>query len=195
MKLKKKNPWKIAFITLFTFLVLVIVSSYLLFSSLFTSSGTSFRQLPEFSRTEGAQFIVSTSKEDINYWLKKELQKEQEGSQQYDLFFDDFVYFQTELNVLGVTIPMQMTLEPQVTESGNLQLFEKSFQIGNFNLPSERIFQLMDATVELPDWIYIYPMDRKLYLDIANSITHDIQVSIKTFNLQENQIEIELIIP
>ncbi|MDQ0254216.1 uncharacterized protein YpmS [Evansella vedderi] len=186
--MKVWNIWKIAFITLFSILLLLISAGYIFLYNL-SNTGELFESPPERVNLTGPKFNVTTTKGDLNLWLEREMQKEQTGNDvPFQLYLDSYVHFKTVLPIFGLTIPLEMTLEPYVSEGGNLELYERSFQISDFSLPSQRIFQLIQTTVELPPWIYIYPDEQKFYLDLGG-ISEDIQIYIKSFNLEEDDLQ------
>ncbi|MDG5786405.1 YpmS family protein [Evansella sp. AB-P1] len=195
MERKNRNLWKILFLSLCFILVICIVGILIFINSFLTSSNDLERIPPTDFSSGGAEFTISTTKEDINYWLNKELEKEQGGVNSYELYLEDYVYFQTVLSAFGMNIPLEMRLEPVITEDGNIELIERSFQVGRFNVPAESVFNIIEATVDLPDWIYIYPRDRRLYLDIRNGISNEFEIKVSKFDLIDNQIEIKLLIP
>ncbi|MBU9712652.1 YpmS family protein [Evansella tamaricis] len=184
------NKWKVAFISL---LGLIGLSAILLFSWVILLSTTDYH-IPQNidSNMDGARFTVTTSKDDINLWIERELEKDGMGSE-FRLYLQDHVYFQTIINAFGHQVPLEIVLHPHVTENGNLELLERSFSIGNLVLPSETVFRILAATVTLPDWIYIIPQEGKLYLNLVDGISDEIAITIQQLDLEKDLIEIELI--
>ncbi|SDY45884.1 Uncharacterized protein YpmS [Evansella caseinilytica] len=192
MSTKLSNPWKTAFIILSILIAAMLFSAFIALNQIF-SNGT-FQEPPSsFPVMEGAEFTVTTTKDDVNYWLEKELGKEQAGTELgYRLFLDDYIYFQTSLHVLGFEVPLEMVLEPAVTAEGNIELIERSFSVGSFELSSGQVFQLISIIPGLPDWIYILPDERKFYIDLQNGISEEVQLKVTEFDLQVNNIQLLL---
>lgn len=182
--MKQWNRWKIAFITLITIFLISLAGGLALLYSL---SRDDVFERPHMITSEliGPKFTVTTTKDDLNLWISRELEMEQPGSVPFQLYIDQYVHFKTVIPAFGFNIPVEMTLEPSVTETGNLELYERTFHIGDFSLPSERVFQLVQRTVELPPWILISPEERKFYLNL-DAISDDIRIEVETFDLQED---------
>ncbi|WP_416149181.1 YpmS family protein [Salipaludibacillus sp. HK11] len=183
------NKWKVLFLTLIGFLSLLIVSAVVWLNLALSDEGSDDFQstVPEVS--EGASFTITTTKEDLNSWLQQELSKEQDA-EMYDLYIDDGVYLETQIEAFGLNVPIEMKLTPNVTNEGNLELEEEYFHVGGMSLPSERVFQLISATIELPDWIHVISEDRKFYVDVRQGVSEEIDINIQSFDLETNEIEL-----
>ncbi|ADU29729.1 YpmS family protein [Evansella cellulosilytica] len=185
------NKWKWAFFTLLSSILLIIIVCSFIFYRLLTVEGESFI-ISDERELEGAEFQISTTVDDVNVWLQQQLEKDGHSNNNFHLYLEEYVHIRTEINAFGVTIPLQMEFDPHITNNGNLELVERSFMIGNYTLPAETVFVLLRNTVDLPEWIYIYPEERKFYLDLVNGISEDVQIKIDTFNLQDNNIKMRL---
>jgi len=183
------NKWKVLFIILLSSLVVFLVVGIVWFTQTFSELANEEFTKPSSESRDGASFTITTSKEDLNSWLQQELSKE-EDAEMYDLYIDDAVYMETRVEAFGLLIPIEMKLSPHVTEEGNLELVEEHFQVGNFSLPSERVFQLIEATVELPEWIYVLAEDRKFYVDVREGVSDEMDINIHSFDLENNNIEL-----
>jgi len=183
------NKWKVLFIMLLSSLVVFLVVGIVWFTQTFSELANEEFTKPSSESRDGASFTITTTKEDLNSWLQQELSKE-EDAEMYDLYIDDAVYMETRVEAFGLLIPIEMKLSPHVTEEGNLELVEEHFQVGNFSLPSERVFQLIEATVDLPEWIYVLAEDRKFYVDVREGVSDEIDINIHSFDLENNNIEL-----
>lgn len=188
-----KNKWKIAFITLLSSLGIFLVVSFIWFAKSFPEPTNEEFSTSTPESLDGASFTITTTTEDLNNWLQQELSKE-DDVEMYNLYIDDAVYMETRVEAFGILIPIEMKLSPNVTEEGNLELVEEHFQVGNWSLPSERVFQLIDATVDLPEWIYVMAEDRKFFVNVREGVSEeiDIDINIKAFDLKNNDIELEM---
>lgn len=188
-----KNKWKIAFIILLSSLGIFLVVSLLWFAKTFPEPTNEEFSTSTPESLDGASFTITTTTEDLNNWLQQELSKE-DDVEMYNLYIDDAVYMETRVEAFGILIPIEMRLSPNVTEEGNLELVEEHFQVGNWSLPSERVFQLIDATVDLPEWIYVMAEDRKFFVNVREGVSEeiDIDINIKAFDLKNNDIELEM---
>lgn len=187
------NKWKAAFFILAGLIIIFLITGIGWVNNTFPDPEEGERgfEAYEFEDREGASFTVNTTREDLNYWLQQELAKE-EDSDKYELYIEDAVYMETTVQAFGVTIPIEMVLSPHVTEEGNLELREESFRVGNINLPSSRVFQLISATVDLPDWIYVVPEESLFYVNVREGVSEDMVLQIQSFDLENNDIEIHI---
>ncbi|WP_088035833.1 YpmS family protein [Evansella clarkii] len=192
--MKTQNPWRIAFIILAGIIFIIIASLAVYLFSISSGAVNDDFQRPQTEQTEGARFTVSASRDDINYWLEKELAESGEG-EDYQLYLEDLVYFHTEVEALGFTVPVEMELEPLVTDGGNVELVSRSFSIAGLGLPSSTVFSLIQGGDDLPDWIHVLPEESKFYLDLRHGISEEVEIEVQSLNLPEDDIEIQIVIP
>ncbi|WP_078597345.1 YpmS family protein [Evansella clarkii] len=192
--MKTQNPWRIAFIILAGIIFIIIASLAVYLFSISSGAVNDDFQRPQTEQTEGARFTVSASRDDINYWLEKELAESGEG-EDYQLYLEDLVYFHTEVEALGFTVPVEMELEPLVTDGGNVELVSRSFSIAGLGLPSSTVFNLIQDGDDLPDWIHVLPEESKFYLDLRHGISEEVEIEVQSLNLPEDDIEIQIVIP
>ncbi|QKS70746.1 YpmS family protein [Paenalkalicoccus suaedae] len=181
------NRWKIAFFSLIALLLLLLIGGGIWINQQLPDASAEPFDRPAVDTVEGPSFTVTTTREDLNSWLQQELQGE---NQEFDITIDEAVYFQTELALFGVSIPVEMTLVPEVTEEGNLWLLEDSFRVASFELPSEQVFALIESTVDLPEWITVAQNERGFYVDIVNGVSEDFQIQVESLDLEQNDIEL-----
>lgn len=142
--MKTQNPWKIAFLTLSGMILIFIAALAAYLFSISTGTEDDDFQRPQTEEVEGARFTVSASRDDINYWLERELAESGEG-EDYELYLEDLVYFHTEVEALGFNVPVEMELEPVVTDGGNVELISRSFSIAGLGLPSSTVLSLIQG--------------------------------------------------
>ncbi|UTR09229.1 YpmS family protein [Evansella sp. LMS18] len=192
--MKTQNPWKIAFLTLSGMILIFIAALAAYLFSISTGTEDDDFQRPQTEEVEGARFTVSASRDDINYWLERELAESGEG-EDYELYLEDLVYFHTEVEALGFNVPVEMELEPVVTDGGNVELISRSFSIAGLGLPSSTVLSLIQGGDDLPDWIHVLPEEGKFYLDLRHGISEEVQIEVHSLNLPEDDIEIQIVIP
>ncbi|WP_096188219.1 YpmS family protein [Evansella halocellulosilytica] len=192
MNVRNWNHWKIAFFSLISLIFLVITIGIIWLNQALNIDEYERRDIPLSEDAEGSVFHINTEKEDVNYWLQQQLEEETEN--EFNLFLDDDVYFQTTINVYNMNIPIEMALTPAVTEAGNIELEEQYFRAGALELPSEHIFRILQSTVDFPEWIEVHPSERKLYINVRDEISENVQIKVQTFDLEENRIEIEVVL-
>ncbi|PYZ94111.1 hypothetical protein CR194_00790 [Salipaludibacillus keqinensis] len=188
---REVNKWKVAFFILLAVIGIVIMSGFIWFYQTFPEPQNEDFSIRETGEQERPSFSISTSREDLNLWLQQELEEEEE-SDMYDMYIDDAVYLETRLSAFGFEVPLEMKLTPHVTEEGNIELEEEYFQVSNINLPSERVFQMIAANVDLPEWIYVLAEDRKFYVNVREGVSEDIDVRVQSFDLENDDIEFQI---
>ncbi|UCZ54321.1 YpmS family protein [Bacillus shivajii] len=192
MKREDTNIWKIAFFSFLGFIIAMILVGMTILYFVLQPVEIEERQAHIQEDIDGATFTVSTTKEDVNYWIQKEV-KETMG-EELSIYLADLIFFETSINVLGMNVPIEMVFAPNVTEEGNLVLYEHSFRVGVLQLSSERVLQLMQTSVDFPDWMEVIPPERKIFLNIRDGISDEMQVKVQKFDLDENEIVLEVTI-
>ncbi|MCR6106157.1 YpmS family protein [Salipaludibacillus agaradhaerens] len=185
------NKWRNAFFILTATVVLVIMSAVgWLYFGLPNTSSNDFVP-PHISDKEGASFSVETSTEDLNFWLQNKLNNE-EGTEFYSIYIDDAVYFEATVDAFGITLPIYMILSPHVTDEGNIELLEESFSVGNISLPSTRVFELIESRTDLPEWISVIPNEQKLYVNVREGMSENVEIKVTSFDLSLDDIEFDI---
>lgn len=193
-KNKTSNKWKAAFFTLAASLLLLFAATVIWLMATLSSSGGDGFQPPSVRDAEGASFTITTGRDDLNYWLQSEL-NEETGADMFDLYIEDAIYMETVLEAFGIRIPVEMTLSPHVTSDGNLELREESFTIGNISLPSNTVFQLIEARADLPEWIIVAPEERLFYMNLRDGISEEMDIRIEAFDLGSDEFVFEVTMP
>ncbi|PTL38948.1 YpmS family protein [Alkalicoccus saliphilus] len=188
------NVWKTAFFGLLGLILVVIAGGWLWVNQSLDSTEEESFVPPDHERTapEQPEFLVSSTREDANAWLQRELEEE-ENMDDFDLIIDDAVYFQSEISAFGFDIPVEVRFNPEVAEDGNVWLREDGFQVGFVELPAEQIFNLIGDRLELPEWISVVPEESSLYLDMREMHTEDYIIEAETLDLEENDIQFRII--
>ncbi len=187
---KEYNKWKIAFVSLITSLALIAIA--LITFVLYYLPVSMEHSVDDVVQPSGeSRFVVSTTKENLQFFIDEQLS--QDGSH-LNIFLSDYVTLTAEVPFLGSNIPFQLDLEPQLYGDGNLLLTEQAFRIGQLQIPSDTLFQLISRTLDLPEWIKIDATEGKIFLYITNIETFNhLFIKVKAFDLKENKIEFELV--
>ncbi|MBU9720725.1 MULTISPECIES: YpmS family protein [Bacillaceae] len=188
--MKKRNGWKIAFIISHSIIAVMVITFCVWLSGI---SNYQTKEQPSSENQSiggGAEFMVTTTKDQINKLITNELEKEGE---QFQVYIDNYVHFEMDLNIFGFQVPLQMQFEPNVMSKGNVKLIKHSFTIGNFNLPSEKIFQVIATAADLPDWVIVYPEESAIYLDLFDGISEDFHILMEQFDLEEDVVKLTII--
>ncbi|SER96391.1 YpmS family protein [Salisediminibacterium halotolerans] len=182
------NRWKVSFFVLAAAVLLTISLAFFWLNSISSDNSESTFERPDISAQDGAEFRVSTSIEDLNTWIAQEMARE--GEEDFDLYVDDAVYVEANIDAFGFQVPMEMQLNPVLLDNGNIELQEESFQIATIDLPSKQLFQVIGQTVELPEWITVVPDEQLFYVDLRSSAGEEADIRVVTFDLEDEDIEI-----
>ncbi|MCM3762625.1 YpmS family protein [Alkalihalobacillus oceani] len=195
MKKMDKVNWKVAFFTLLGILVCLGVACLIIILRLFPAADENYF-VPKERGAEEASFLIQTDRSRLNTYLAKYLQ-EQESEVSYLIeLTDEEVHFRSSLPVMGQNVAVEMDFFPVVAENGDLLLEVRSVAVGLLQLPVERVLQLIDAWVERPEWVNIYPGERLVEVGITELEVGENEVfsfRMVTFDLPNDRIELEMI--
>lgn len=188
------NRWKISF-----FVLAGIVAAAIIY--LFIIIGTAAESVPipkaERKASAGNYLTVNATKEDFegiaNTYIQKAMKKE---PLPVTMEVADDIILSSELTVFSYTLPVIMHFDPVVREDGNLTLKQSSVEIGQLNIPPSTILKILKDSVKLPPWMIVRPKEEELFIDLgALPISGDLQVKAKEFNLDKDEIILEILIP
>lgn len=190
------NKWKIAFLLLFTLVIVAIVSFfYLITRPIDTTPNPTVKQLPNGSHLE-----VQTTKKDFENMANRLIESSMKTSKiPVTMKVDQDVTLNSTLTVFEMELPITMTFEPSL-EEGNLLLKQKTVEVGMLDIPPNTALKLLKDSVDLPSWMVIQPKEEQIYFNLTdidiplgeNLIGH---VQAKEFNLDKNRIILDVIIP
>ncbi|WP_062050587.1 YpmS family protein [Bacillus sp. JCM 19034] len=187
------KKWKVAFYTLLTFMISIFIVIVLLVRMFPSVDGESYETKP-FSNNE-ALFTIETDKQRFTYFINS-LLKENESEVPYVIELgDEYVEFRSLFHLFGQEIPIQIYFDPTVEPNGDLLLRVDSFQLGVFSLPVDRMMMLLQEMLDLADWVVFYPVDELVELKMTELPLDELgkmHLRFKTFNLQEDLLEMEL---
>ncbi|WP_161524731.1 YpmS family protein [Alteribacter lacisalsi] len=193
---KIRNKWKAAFFSLFFIVTLFGLIIMFLFYRLFATGGYEEWETVERGDWEGTypSFTVEASRDSLNQLIQQELDEE-DPDRDYDLYIgEQFVHFDASFRIFGQQVPIELNLEPEVTEEGNIVLHEDSFNIGGISLPSTQVFGLIDSMADLPEWVKINPAESYFYLHLHEGIADGVLAEAEEVNLGENRIRFTIFI-
>ena len=140
---------------------------------------------------------VKATKKDFegiaNTYIQKAIDKE---PQPVRVEVAEDITLSSELTVFSYTVPVIMHFDPIVLDDGNLMLKQSRVEIGNLNLQPATILKVLKDSIELPPWMVVRPKEEEVFIDLsALPISGDIQVRAKEFNLDKDEIILEITIP
>ncbi|MFD1206139.1 MULTISPECIES: YpmS family protein [Sporosarcina] len=188
------NFWKWAFFTLAGLIVAGVVA----FIIFLETPGTS-EPLPELHTFRATDHVltVKATKEDFegiaNHFIRKAMKGE---PLPVTMSVKDDVILQSELTVFNITLPVVMHFDPEVREDGNLILNLSSLEIGAYNMQPSAVLKILRDSFKLPEWMVIRPKEEEIFLSLTDlPVSGDLVVRAKSFNLAEDDIELEIVIP
>lgn len=190
------NKWKVLFLALLTIVVLGIVSIFVL---VFT--GNTDMKKPTPTAHKGNEFSISTKPQDFENLANKFIFDATEGSKvQVEMAIDDDVKITSNVDALGVNIPITLDFDPEIDEHGNLLLHQTNVSVGKLNIPAQTALKLVRDSADLPDFLTIQPSEKTAYIDLTaiDIPLGDLaegHIKAKTFDLKNDNIELQLIIP
>lgn len=190
------NKWKISFFTLVALIVLAIVTVVFL-----VFGGSNDMPKPTAQTHEGNHFTMETTPEAFQNVANNLIREATDGSGlDASLVIDEDVKIKSNVQALGVTIPITLGFEPEVDEAGNLLLYQSSVTVGLLDLPAQTALKLVRDSGQLPEWITIQPSEKTAYIDLSaieipiseNDTAH---IVAKSFDLKNKKITLDVIVP
>lgn len=188
------NRWKVAFFLLAGLIVAAV--AYIIFLIGMPAGSEPIPKGAE-RNVAGNHLTVKATKEDFegiaNTYIRKAMQNEPLPVM---IEVGDDIILSSELTVFSYTLPVIMHFDPVVQENGNLILKQSSVEVGKLNIPPTTVLKLLKDSVKLPPWMIVRPKEEELFIDLgALPISGDLDVKAKEFNLDKDEIILEVTIP
>lgn len=188
------NFWKLSF-----FILAGVVAATLATVIFLIGSPGDSEPIPRLAMVDEADntLTVSVTKEDFEGITNTYIQKAMKGEPlPVKMEVGEDVILFSEMTVFSFTLPVRMHFDPTVLEDGNLILKQSSMEIGQLNIPPATVLKILRDSVKLPEWMIVRPKEQELFIDLRKiPVSGDLQVKAKTFNLAEDEIILEIIIP
>lgn len=190
------NRWKTAFLLLAS-LVLVVIVSIVFFLT---------RPIPETPTPtasefpEGNHLQVHTTSNDFENIANRLISSSMKDSKiPVKMYVNEDVTLSGTLPVFDMDLPIVMAFEPTIVD-GNLLLKQKTVEVGMLDIPPATVLKLLKDSVDLPSWMVIQPKEEQIYLNLTEMdipLGDDLKgnVQAKEFNLEENRIILDVVIP
>ncbi|WP_186670514.1 YpmS family protein [Sporosarcina sp. BP05] len=188
------NRWKIGF-----FLLAGLVAAALSAIIFFISSTPDSIPLPNMEVVDASNNVltVSATKENLESIANTYVRKMTKGGPlPLTIKVDGDVALFSELTVFSFTYPVIMHFDPVVREDGNLILKQSSMEIGLLNIQPSTVLKILKDSVKFPPWLIVRPKEEEFFIDLSEiSVSGNLKVRAKTFNLADDEIILEIIIP
>ncbi|CAI9392159.1 YpmS family protein [Niallia sp. Sow4_A1] len=186
------NKWKVAFLTLLGVLLLsIIILAIMIFRPVEKST------IVKKEQREEVPFAVTTNREDLTKLINHYLEQEGlNGPIHYEINIADQVELYGTLPIFNTDIQMKLTFEPIALENGDLLLKQKEISIGQLPLPVSYIMNFIANQYNFPEWVDIQPSDEEIYVHLTDmDLKNGMQVEMSTFDLEQNNIQFNLLLP
>lgn len=193
----KEILWKRLF---FTLLIINITFILIVITLVFFPISESTPHLPKVYETEedeGSEFIVRTTKRNLNELINAYLNKQLRHTQhQYHVLLEEDVQLFGELPVFSSTVPLFINFEPLVQKNGDIILKQKSISVGLLELPNKRIMSYVQKYLPMPEWVEVNPKEEEIYVSVTEmDIKSNFKVGVERFDLDANNIAIKIKVP
>ncbi len=190
------NKWKLAFILLFSAVILTIATTVFMITRPLAETPTpTTSELPE-----GSHLQVVTTADDFENLANQLISNSMKGSKiPVKMYVDDQVTLSGTLPVFDMDLPIVMTFDPTIVD-GNLLLKQKTIEVGMLDIPPATALKLLKDSVELPTWMVVQPKEEQIYINLTEiniplGDNLEGRVQAKEFNLDENRIILDVVIP
>lgn len=190
------NKWKVAFLALLAVVVVGIVALVVM-----VFSGNTNMPKPTATQHEGNHFTMQTTPEAFQNVANNIVKEAMANSPlQAQLLIEDDVKIKSNVEALGVTVPVTLGFDPEIDDAGNLLLHQSSVTVGILDLPAQTALKLVRDSGQLPEWITIQPSEKTAYIDLSAieipiNETDEAYVKAKKFDLKSNEIVLDVIVP
>ncbi|RPA62467.1 DUF2140 family protein [Aerococcus agrisoli] len=191
----KRNPWKWAFLAL---LALILVPIIALYVYLQVASANLPSTADESGSTTSQSDETIVAEANLTTMSFNRLVEAVIGGDTvpYQLTVDDQVTFSGQIDFLGTQVPYTMEGQPSVTEDGNILIDVTSIELADIDLPTETVLTLFQLTIPTDLPLQVLASNQQLLIRL-DEISADMAFSIraKEIDLANDTIQIYLDVP
>lgn len=188
------NFWKAGFFILSGLVVASIVALVM-----YIADPGDSEEIPsgEVASASSNVLVVQATKKDFEGIANTYISKAMKGEKlPVKMEIGNDIVLSSELTVFSITMPVTMHFDPIVRDDGNLILKQSSVEIGKLNIPPSTVLKILKDSVKLPPWMIVRPKEEELFIDLsAIAVSGNLKVKAKDFNLENDEILLEIIIP
>lgn len=191
----KSNPWKWAFLALLAFIIVPIIALYVYLQIASTNLPST---VDEISTTTSQSDETIVAEANLTTMSFNRLVDAVIGGNAvpYQLTVDKQVTFSGQIDFLSTQVPYTMEGLPSVTADGNILIDITSIQLADIDLPTETVLTLFQLTIptDLPLQVLANKQQMLIRLDEI-SADMDFRIRAKEIDLTNDKIEIYLDVP
>lgn len=184
--------WKIAFFILLATFLATIVTLFALYKHYFPAVEESAFPLHTETNPDDPIFTVSATKQQLESLINEKLNDyNRDNDIQYTFSIgEDDLRLQGAIPFIGEHIPFEIIFTPQVLDNGNVMLNEQSMRLGLLQLPEGKVLEYVKRSAVLPEWVTIFPEERKIYIALKEiEIEDQFYLRAEHVNLARNSID------
>lgn len=191
----KSNPWKWAFLALLALIIVPILALYVYLQIASTNLPST---VDESSSTTSQSDETIVAEANLTTMSFNRLVDAVIGGNAvpYQLTVDKQVTFSGQIDFLDTQVPYTMEGLPSVTADGNILIDITSIQLADIDLPTETVLTLFQLTIptDLPLQVLANKQQMLIRLDEI-SADMDFRIRAKEIDLTNDKIEIYLDVP
>lgn len=191
----KSNPWKWAFLALLTLIIVPIIALYVYLQIASTNLPST---VDESSTTTSQSDETIVAEANLTTMSFNRLVDAVIGGNAvpYQLTVDKQVTFSGQIDFLDTQVPYTMEGLPSVTADGNILIDITSIQLADIDLPTETVLTLFQLTIptDLPLQVLANKQQMLIRLDEI-SADMDFRIRAKEIDLTNDKIVIYLDVP
>lgn len=194
-KNKRRNPWKVAFISLTGLIVLAAVA-LMVIVHMPSKADNTFNN--EAKNTGTTPISVQLNKDQLNTLSDYYLDKLQDGSDNAKYHFEvaDQGIVYGSMKLLGSAVDFTVFFTPKVLSNGNVELHATKLSLGRFPVPISFVLTYVKNAYELPKWVQLVPKKKLIRLDINHMTKHGLNYSAQTIDMNgKGKFVFKIILP
>jgi uncharacterized protein YpmS len=183
---RKKNIWKIAFLS---FLLLEVLAIGVILAMITNGFSSKDEALPRTDRTQGqAIFSVQANKQQLENMINDQIDSNQNKRLSYHVDIGDQLVLNGKYKLLFTAIPFSLTFTPGV-QNGDVVLKETNVKLGSLPLPDKQVLSFLKSGSNFPKWVVIQPNKRQIYINLTQvQVQQGLYLRAETINLPHNDV-------
>jgi len=186
-----KNPWKLAFLTLLSIIIaLVLVVGYRISTPRMNYDAKSEEKVDLKNPILEVSMTKDQVSRAINYYTKDLFES---SGVDYNFHLDKDALIDGTFSLLGHDTHFYLYFEPFVLSNGDVQLKAKDLTVGTLNVPIPAVINYISHSVDFPKWVEINPDEKYIILHLQQmTLANGMKVKAEQINLLNDQIRFNL---
>lgn len=192
-KSTKHNPWKWAFFTLLTLILLVIGTIFFK-----ATAPTNVPAQQEAYPTTDTSVAVTLNRRQVNALSKNYLERFLKDDKVKYRFVVGNKYATVigKTHFLGAQVQFALNFIPKRLSNGNILLQTKGLSVGQLNLPVKFVLSYIKSNYKLPNWVYVNQKKKTITLDLNRYSKHrSLHYSAQEVHMEKGEFKFLITIP